>query len=115
KIHGEGGIGLVASRLTLEGPIVKDKTSFMISGRRTYIDALARPFIRAQGDVDGGYYFYDLNAKINHKFSDRSRIYLSGYFGKDRFFAKDKYKFGSGNSLQEDEFEARLQWGNGIG
>ena len=115
KIHGEGGIGLVASRLTLEGPIVKDKTSFMISGRRTYIDALTRPFIRAQGDVDGGYYFYDLNAKLNHKFSDRSRIYLSGYFGKDRFFAKDSYKYGSGNSLQEDEFEARLQWGNGIG
>src|SRR5690554_423037 len=86
KIHGEGGIGLVASRLTLEGPIVKDKTSFMISGRRTYIDILTRPLIRAQGDVDGGYYFYDLNAKVNHKFSERSRIYLSGYFGNDRFY-----------------------------
>ncbi len=115
KIHGEGGIGLVASRLTLEGPIIKDKTSFMVSGRRTYIDALARPIIRAQGDVDGGYYFYDLNAKINHKFSDRSRLYLSGYFGKDRFFAKDKYSYGTGNELVEDSYEARLQWGNGIG
>ena len=115
KIHGEGGIGLVASRLTLEGPIIKDKTSFMISGRRTYIDVLTRPIIRSQGDVDGGYYFYDLNAKINHKFSERSRLYLSGYFGKDRFYAKDKYSNGTGNDLQEDSYEARLQWGNGIG
>ena len=115
KIHGEGGIGLIASRLTLEGPIIKDKTSFIISGRRTYIDVLTRPLIRAQGDVDGGYYFYDLNAKVNHKFSDRSRLYLSGYFGKDRFYAKDKYEYGSGETRQEDSYEARLQWGNEIG
>ena len=115
KIHGEGGIGLIASRLTLEGPIVKDKTSFMISGRRTYIDVLTRPLIRAQGDVDAGYYFYDLNAKVNHKFSERSRLYLSGYFGKDRFYAKNEYAYGGGSNYQEDKFEARLQWGNGIG
>lgn len=115
KIHGEGGIGLIASRLTLEGPIVKDKTSFMISGRRTYIDVLTRPIIRAQGDVDAGYYFYDLNAKINHKFSERSRLYLSGYFGKDRFYVKDSYSFGGAGNSQEDKYEARLQWGNGIG
>ncbi len=115
KIHGEGGIGLIASRLTLEGPIVKDKTSFMISGRRTYIDILTRPIIRAQGDVDGGYYFYDLNAKINHKFSEKSRLYLSGYFGKDRFYVKDSYSFGGSGNAQEDKYEARLQWGNGIG
>lgn len=115
KIHGEGGIGLIASRLTLEGPIVKDKTSFMISGRRTYIDVLTRPLIRAQGDVDAGYYFYDLNAKLNHKFSERSRLYLSGYFGKDRFYVKDSYAYGGGGNSQEDNFEARLQWGNGIG
>ena len=115
KIHGEGGIGLIASRLTLEGPIIKDKTSFMISGRRTYIDVLTRPIIRSQGDIDGGYYFYDLNAKVNHKFSERSRLYLSGYFGNDRFYVKDKYSYGGGGNSQEDNFEARLQWGNGIG
>ncbi len=114
EIHGEGGIGLIASRLTLEGPIVKDKTSFMISGRRTYIDVLTRPIIRSQGDVDGGYYFYDVNAKVNHKFSDRSRLYASGYFGKDRFYAIDENSYGSGADRQENSFDSRLQWGNGI-
>src|SRR5690554_5701221 len=115
EIHGEGGIGLIASRLTVEGPIVKDKTSFMISGRRTYIDVLTRPIIRAQGDIDAGYYFYDLNAKVNHKFSERSRIYLSGYFGNDRFYVKDQYSYGGAGYQQDDRYEARLQWGNGIG
>lgn len=115
KIHGEGGIGLIASRLTLEGPIVKDKTSFMVSGRRTYIDVLSRPFIRASQDgVDGGYYFYDFNAKVNHKFSDRSRLFLSGYFGKDRFFAKDNYRNQGATDIYEDRYEAELDWGNAI-
>jgi hypothetical protein len=117
KFHGEGGIGLIASRLTLEGPIVKDKTSFIVSGRRTYVDVLARPFIRSQGDVDGGYFFYDLNTKINHKFSDRSRLFLSGYFGRDKFFAKDSYSTGEGNNWNsfEEQFESGLDWGNAIG
>lgn len=116
KITGEGGVGIIASRLTLEGPIVKDKTSFMISGRRTYIDLLTRPMIRAVDDADLGYFFYDANAKINHKFSDRSRLYLSGYFGRDRFFVKDKYSYSTGSSdIYREEFYARLQWGNSIG
>lgn len=115
KLKGEGGIGLIASRLTLEGPIVKDKTSFMVSGRRTYIDVLARPLIRAASDgTDGGYYFYDLNAKVNHKFSDKSRLYLSGYFGRDRFFARDTYRYGSGADRTEESFRADLGWGNAI-
>ena len=114
EIRGEGGIGLISSRLTIEGPIVGDKTSFMVSGRRTYIDVLTRPIIRSQGDVDGGYYFYDLNAKVNHKFSDKSRLYLSGYFGRDRFFALDEYKSEGANTTYEDRFESALQWGNAI-
>lgn len=116
KIHGEGGIGLIASRLTIEGPIIKDKTSFMISGRRTYIDVLTRPIIRSQGEgIDGGYYFYDLNAKVNHKFSDRSRLFLSGYFGRDRFFVKDSYSARSAQEPYTETFEAGLGWGNAIG
>ncbi len=115
KLKGEGGIGLIASRLTLEGPIVKDKTSFMVSGRRTYIDVLARPLIRAASNgTDGGYFFYDLNAKINHKFSDKSRLYLSGYLGRDRFFASDTYRYGSGADRTEESFRAELGWGNAI-
>lgn len=114
KIHGEGGIGIVSSRLTLEGPIIKDKTSFMVSGRRTYIDVLARPIIKNQENVDGGYYFYDLNAKVNHKFSDRSRLFLSGYFGNDRFYAREKYEFEDITEIRDDRFETGLQWGNAI-
>nr|MDQ3101633.1 TonB-dependent receptor plug domain-containing protein [Bacteroidota bacterium] len=86
KFHGQGGIGLISSRLTLEGPIVKDRSSFIISGRRTYIDVLTRPFINKDSQISGsGYYFYDLNAKANYRLSDKDRVYLSGYFGRDVF------------------------------
>ncbi len=104
KLHGEAGIGLIASRLTLEGPLKKNKSSFLISGRRTYADALARPFIR---NGDGGYYFYDLNAKVNYDFSRRNKLYLSGYFGRDRFFIRERADGG--------RFRAGIDWGNATG
>lgn len=110
KIHGEGGIGLIASRLTLEGPIkfkknTSTKSSFLISGRRTYIDILARPIIKAQSDGGmGGYYFYDLNAKANYDFGQKNKLYLSGYFGKDVFAVKEK--------TDNYSFESGLNWGN---
>src|SRR5690606_25748826 len=80
ELKGEFSIGLISSRFSLEGPIVKDKTSFIISGRRTYLDVLAQPFIKIAnkndeyGNTTAGYYFYDLNAKVNHKFSEKSRL-----------------------------------------
>ena len=81
-----GGIGLISSRLTLEGPIVEDTVSYIISGRRTYIDILTRPFVNPESAFAGsGYYFYDLNAKVNWRASKRDQFYLSGYFGKDVF------------------------------
>ncbi len=79
----EGGIGLIASRLTLQGPIQGEKSSFILSGRRTYVLDLAQPFIAKSDFAGTNYYFYDINAKINHQFSDKDRIYLSGYFGRD--------------------------------
>ncbi|MEZ5015301.1 MAG: TonB-dependent receptor [Chitinophagales bacterium] len=85
KYEMEGGIGIIASRLTVQGPIVKDKSSFIISGRRTYVDALVKPFLKG-GDFEGnGYYFYDLNTKANYVFDDKNRLFLSGYFGRDVF------------------------------
>lgn len=114
KITGEGSVGLVASKLTLEGPIKKGKTSFLVSGRRTYLDLLIRPFVRAQsdGEATGGYYFYDFNAKINHRLDDKNRIYASGYFGKDRAFTRfDDGLLGGG----EEKEVAELEWGNIIG
>ncbi|MCI1189479.1 TonB-dependent receptor [Hymenobacter sp. DH14] len=112
KLHGEGAIGLIASRLTLEGPIKKDTASFIFSARRTYIDILARPLIKAQTDgATAGYYFYDLNGKLNWKLSPRDRLYLSGYFGRDEFYADDKSTRGNGDySLQNNA----LGWGNRI-
>lgn len=75
-----GGLGLISSRLSVEGPIQKDKSSFIISGRRTYADI----FLRASEDFkDNSLYFYDLNAKANIWINDRNRVFLSGYFGKD--------------------------------
>lgn len=83
QFQGEGGIGLISSRLTLEGPIVKDKSSFLISGRRTYGFDLAQPLIRQTDFAGTNYFFYDLNAKVNYQFSQKDRVYLSGYFGRD--------------------------------
>ncbi|MDR2039462.1 MAG: TonB-dependent receptor [Bacteroidales bacterium] len=114
KFHFEGSTGIVASRLTLEGPIWKDRTSFIISGKRTYIDLLAKPFItiaNKQNDdetINVGYYFYDLTAKINHKFSDKDRIYLSAYMGDDKFYANYKYD----HEYDYDKNKMGLKWGN---
>jgi len=118
EVHGEGMVGLIASKLTVEGPIKKGKTSFLVSGRRTYIDLLAQPLIRAasDGNSSGGYYFYDVNAKVNHIFSDKDRIFLSGYMGRDRFYARDRYTYepGGGDSFTS-ETNFGLGWGNAIG
>jgi outer membrane receptor for ferrienterochelin and colicin len=108
KIHGEGGIGLIASRLTLEGPLSKNKkASFLVSGRRTYLDIVAAPLINAEtrGQTKAGYYFYDLNAKANYDFGPKNKLYLSGYFGRDHFYAHD-------NTQNND---TGLGWGNATG
>ena len=110
KLHGEGAIGLIASRLTVEGPIKKDTASFIFSARRTYIDILARPFIKAQTEgVSAGYYFYDLNGKLNWKLSARDRLYLSGYLGYDEFYADDEGKRDNGDYSKQN---SALGWGN---
>ena len=102
----QGGIGLIASRLSIEGPVKKNKASFIVSARRTYIDALVKPFVKKTSSFYGsGYYFYDLNAKINYKFSEKDHIYLSGYFGKDKF------DFVNG----QQSLKVHIPWGNATG
>lgn len=118
EFHGTGSVGIVASKLTLEGPIIKDKASFIISGRRTYIDLLARPIIKNQFKKQGtdgvaGYYFYDLNGKVNYKITDKDRVYLSAYLGDDNFY----FDFTETYSLSEEQditqgLGAGLRWGN---
>jgi outer membrane receptor for monomeric catechols len=79
----DGGIGLLASRLTIQGPIKKEKASFMISGRRTYVDIISRPFINSNGIKGLPYYFYDLNGKFTWKVNPKNKLMLSGYYGSD--------------------------------
>ena len=119
KFQGEGSVGLISSKLSIEGPILKDKTSFIVSARRTYIDILAQPFIRKTNNGNpAGYFFYDINAKINHKISDKDRLYLSLYSGKDRFYLSEDYNSNNQKTTSDDNFSYRneadfgLEWGN---
>ncbi|MCO6462313.1 MAG: TonB-dependent receptor [Saprospiraceae bacterium] len=94
SFSGSGGIGLITSRLTLEGPIGNEHNAFIVSGRRTYVDLITNAINHSKrNDPDWnkipGYNFYDLNAKVNTKLSDKDRLYLSGYFGSDNFALKD--------------------------
>lgn len=117
KYHGTIGIGLLSSKLQFEGPIIKDRTSFNISARRSYLDILSKPFIPK--DEKFGFYFYDLNAKINHRFNDRSRLFISLYNGDDKltsqfkereenFYSMDKVSMGWGNLLLAAKWNYQL-------
>ncbi|MCL6102501.1 MAG: TonB-dependent receptor [Bacteroidetes bacterium] len=90
-----GGIGLLTSRLTLEGPIQKEKSSFIISGRRTYADLFAR---LSSDFKDVKLYFYDLNAKANFAINDKNKLYVSGYLGKDVLAASNLFGSNWGNA-----------------
>lgn len=102
QLHGEVGIGLVSSRFTLEGPLVKDKVSFLVSARRTYIDLLLNPLLPS--DLGLNLYFYDINAKVNWEINAKNRVYLSFYGGRDQF-AYDSRNAGA-------RTETGLYWGN---
>lgn len=103
KTEVDAGIGLIASRFAIQGPIIKNKASYLISARRTYIDLLIKPFIPKDNSYYGsGYFFYDLNAKVNYKFSEKDRLYLSGYFGRDKFDFNNAKR----------SFKTDIPWGN---
>lgn len=97
KLSVSGGLGLIASKLTIEAPIVKDKGSFIVSGRRTYADVFLKlsKDEQAQNSI---LYFYDLNAKANYRLGKKDRIFLSGYFGRDNFGFADQFGFDWGNA-----------------
>ena len=124
-----GQVGILSTRLLAEGPIVPGKASFLVSGRRTYIDVLAQPFIRAENrrqrevggtEVDPRAYFYDLNAKVNWRPSERDRVYLSLYGGADVFgfesFDPVERCYNTSNDFRcmevEDVYGGGLDWGN---
>lgn len=96
KLQATGGIGTISSRLTLEGPIIEDKWSVLVAGRRTYVDLM---LLLSSDDAvkSNKLYFYDLNLKTNYKISNKDRIYVSGYFGRDVFKFGDMFGFDWGN------------------
>lgn len=108
KYHVETGIGLISSRITVDGPILKGKSSFLVSGRRTYIDLLTLPFQNSSEKV--GYYFYDFNAKLNYEIDPKNTLYLSGYFGRDEFYSRYK-----SNQAVNEYSKAAISWGNATG
>lgn len=97
KFGASGGLGLISSRLTLEGPIQKDKSSFIVSGRRTYADLFLK-FSKQEDLKETQLYFYDLNAKANYKISDKDRLFASGYFGRDVLSLAGLFGFDWGNA-----------------
>jgi hypothetical protein len=105
KFKGEAGIGIISSRFVLEGPIVKGKSSFIVSARRTYIDLLMKPFFPQEFST--GYYFYDFNAKVNYEINEKNKIYLSGYFGRDNFYFRTRWA--------NETYRGGIGWGNATG
>jgi len=96
KLNINGGVGFIFSRLSVEAPIIKDKSSLIVAARRSYIDILAKPFL-SDGLEDSALNFYDLTLKTNYDINDKNRIFLSGYFGRDNFGFGDQAGFNWGN------------------
>ncbi len=108
KFEGDLSVGIVASKIAVQGPIKEDTTSYMISARRTYIDVLVLPFL----PDPQGYFFHDVNAKINHRINREHRFYASVYFGKDRFYARENDGGGyfSRSWLKWGNLTSALRW-----
>ena len=122
KYHGNVSVGLISSKVNLEGPIVKDKLSFNLSFRRTYGDLLIKPALWLAslknpdtGKLNAGYYFYDLNAKLNWKISDKDRLYLSYYMGDDGIYLGVKYRdYEYSDFNYTDNMGLNWKWGNKV-
>jgi hypothetical protein len=120
EIHGNVSIGAISSKFNLEGPIIKDKTTFNFSYRRTYADLLIQPLIKYAARKEGedpnnyaaGYYFYDLNTKISHRLSDKDRLSFSFYSGDDVIYMKTKEENEWGYERNISRTKLNWNWGN---
>ena len=115
QFAGEASIGIISGSASIEGPIVKDKASFIISGRRTYLDLVAKPLLKefaGNDDDEVGYYFYDLNAKVNARLGQKHHVYLSAYTGNDDAQISDQRDRLADRvqTISNDNFD--LQWSN---
>ena len=115
KLHGQASIGIISSKFMLEGPIKKNRTSFLFSARRSYLNLLNMfRFQKLATAVSDRYYFYDLNFKINHKINPRNRVYLSSYSGADLAGAGSADNFSNTNLTYSSEKKSTIGWGNTI-
>lgn len=109
--HCEGGVGLISSNVMVEGPIIKDKASFMLSGRTTYLDLFLVPIMKlATQGTSTGYYFFDLNGKFNFNLGKKDKLYFSAYFGQDKFHLSETENYGAGGGY--DKYKMGLFWQN---
>lgn len=109
EYHVEGGVGLISSNVVVEGPIIKNKASFMLSGRTTYLDLLMLPLMKLLSGASVGYYFFDLNAKFNFDLGKKDKLYFSSYFGRDKFHFTETENYGFG---EYDRYKVGLFWQN---
>ena len=115
KLNVEGSLGMISSKLMVGGPILKDRTSFIVTGRRTQIDYLAQPIVRGVTTEynKNGLFFYDLNAKVNHIISEKDRLYLSVYNGKDEYYNDVlPYEYLYDGVIYKEQSKSSLSWGN---
>lgn len=121
KLHGKVSLGLISSKINLEGPIGSENTTFNITARRTYLDLLLQPVLAVASKQEGmeqlkaGYYFYDFNAKISHKFSDKDRLFLSAYMGDDVVYSKMRDGYSDYGGYKSNSWmKLSMNWGNAI-
>lgn len=120
KLHGNVTVGLISSKANLEGPLFDKNTTFSLSARRTYFDILSQPIISYAAKQNGGsdkasagYYFYDVNAKITHKFSDKDRLFLSTFMGDDAIYSSIQNNYSNDdNGSSSSKLKLGWQWGN---
>ncbi len=113
-LHGNASIGFISAKLNLEGPIRTERTTFCLSARRTYADFLLQPLVKKLADnsdykLRAGYYFYDLNGKLTHRFNDRSRLFASYYMGSDVVYTRIRTL---ATDVQEQYLNFDTKWGN---
>ncbi|MBU6325114.1 MAG: TonB-dependent receptor [Bacteroidetes bacterium] len=119
RIKGSVSLGVLGSRMMLDIPLRKNSTSLLVSARRSYLDFMADVFGRLSGATDtlgnNGYYFYDANLKLTHRFSKRSRVQAMGYFGEDRLYYVDYSRYGSDSLINRERRNQQSSWGNRLG
>ena len=120
--HGGVSVGLISAKIHAQGPIYKDRTTFAVAARRTYFDALMAPIMAAvsareieSGSALGGYYFYDVNAKVQHRFDNNDRLSASFYMGDDVIYIRYKMNdlYGSGSTSYSEQTQMKLRWTSG--